>query len=736
MKRTPRRRRVFLEDGWSFLRGRVKKAWLRAEIGGGEHIRLPHSWNEEDTWDSGHSSFRGKGGYRCVFHLPDDGRRYRLVAEGYFGLTEIFLDGRKIARVDPQFLGWKIPLDPRMKPGAHLLGLRMDNKFRRGVLPEKRMPDFILHGGLSARVYLEEVPPIHLGEEDLLLRWERRDENWEIGLSGRIEAQEFSEEALEISWAIEDLEGELVDVSNAREIETDPNGLVFSDRLSCHELEPWSPSSPHLYMARVYLWHQDEIIDEVLLRFGLTEAEFRPEEGFFLNGERLELCGVNRHESMPGFGKALPDEIQRLDAESIKNLGANFVRLSHYPQSEVFLDACDELGLMVYAEIATWKSVSSRRSFRSAALRQMESMILRDRHRPSILLWGMGNESRSARAYKELGELIHELDPLRPSIYAENHLYRARRQKTLGLADVWGVNYELDVLDDAREASLLKNVLVSECCNFPHSLRGDEEAEIKQLAVILRDWEIMADHPWIAGYAVWCFADYATEYRRRVHRLAGLFDAWRQPKMAAALFRARHSKKRVLALFVTGSPPEAPPSRFRREIGTKTPEGSTLHLFTNASTLEIRLDEQISTVEISTPHTLLHLPEFPEKIQARAPDSGLQASWRNAGPATRIEISAPESPIRPGATFPIQLRICDAEGIPVPAFSGELRLRVHGPARLRSFNPEGLVKISRGEGRVFITASGQPAEIDIQAAGAGLPSEAVRISMAHSEEHF
>lgn len=723
MKIFPRRRRIELDEGWTFLRARISRAWLRSESPEGENVSLPHSFNESDTWAAEHQSYRGSGGYRCGFHLPDDGLHYRLQATGSYGITEIFIDGHLQAKVDPQFLGWRLDLDPSLRRGPHILGLRMDSRYRRDLLPAKKMPDFILHGGLSGSVFLEEIPPVHLDEAKLRLQWKPYEEGWEISISGTLSANAPLPAGPEISWSLGQWPGTLLEEIENVEIRPQDGVSGYSARIRTRKPASWSPSSPVLSYARIILRDGEKILDEILLRFGLTDPEFRPGEGFFLNKERLELHGVNRHQSMPGFGKALPEELDRFDAEQIKGLGANFVRLSHYPQSSAFLDACDELGLMLYPEIATWKSVSSRRAFRRAARRQMQEMILRDRHRPSILLWGMGNESRSARAYRELAKIIHRLDPLRPSVYAENHLYRARRKRTIGLADVWGINYELEVLKEARSASRLGNVIISECCNHPHSLRGDEAAELIQLGVLERDWETMARHPWLAGYAVWCYADYATEYRHRVRRLAGLFDAWRQPKMAAELFRARHSTEVVLALFMRKSIPPLPPSSYRREIGDASTAEAALHLFSNLEELHLEIDGKEMLIPIEAPHTMIHLPHVARQVNAAGSLRGveLHRSWQTHGRAAEIKIHQPVPAVVPGLTFYVDLSIRDEAGLIVENFSDRLQLRVEGPARLRSFSPEGLVEISRGTGRAFFTAAKHAGEIRIRAVHPGLP---------------
>jgi len=235
---------------------------------------------------------------------------------------------------------------------------------------------------------------------------------------------------------------------------------------------------------------------------------------------------------MPGFGRALPLPQHRRDAELIKAMGLNFVRLSHYPQHPEFLDACDELGILVYAEVASWKSVRGGR-WLSRACRQMRDMVVRDRNHPSVILWGMGNEGRHRKAFQELYAICKELDPERAVTYAENHLYRARRKGAIGLPDVWGLNYEFDALEEGRDASRLRCVVVSECSNYPHTERGNAEAEETQLETIKADLARIQDLQYVAGFALWCFNDYATLRKQRYKRYSGLVDAQRVPKASA-----------------------------------------------------------------------------------------------------------------------------------------------------------------------------------------------------------
>jgi len=685
----PQRPRVDLDRGWIFQQAKVSRRWLAGREGGGEEVTLPHCWNRHDTFQMGRHSFAGHGAYRITFQIPQasaDGS-WRLCSEGFYGLAKIWLDGQPLARVDGQFLGLNIDL-PEQEPGEHLLALTMENRIHRNVLPGFSAPDFLLYGGLVGRVWLERRPRYPLDLD---------------GLSVQPTLDEAGNALLIVRHGVPHsrLEVELYDGTGQclaqKKADTGSEVLLRLERPLL-----WFPDGPHLYRTVITLAEGDLIRDRAELGVGFRKAEFRTQQGFFLNDQRLELHGANRHESIPGLGAALPEELQRRDAQLLKGLGCNFVRLSHYPQHPAFLDACDEIGLLVYPEIATWKSVRSNPGWLRAAHRQMRALILRDRHRPSIILWGMGNESRSRKAYLQLGSIAEELDPGRPTIYAENHLYRARRKKIIGMPDVWGTNYELEVLEEAAASSRSGTVIVSECCNHPRSIKGDETEELTQLNTLHRDWEGMADKEFVAGYAVWCLTDYATEHHDRFRRLPGLLDAWRRPKMAGELFRARHATEPFVALFVTGCGPQRPPSRFRQDVVLGEAGTSEIHVVSNCDRVDLRIDGEIHRLEDAI-HWVLTTRTRPKNLQAEgfSNSTTVHSTWRLHGPAHRILLT-PRGRPAPGRTFEIDIEVVDAEGITARDFNANCRLTIEGPARLLAYTEDNEALIARGEGRTYV----------------------------------
>ena len=409
------------------------------------------------------------------------------------------------------------------------------------------------------------------------------------------------------------------------------------------------------------------------------------------------------------------EDIKRL----IKELGLNFVRLSHYPQSPDFLDACDKEGLLVYAEIATWKSVRTGRWLR-AACRQLAGMIERDRRHPSIILWGMGNESRSRRAYLKLMDTARSLDPTRPLIYAENHLYRAKRKRTIGLPDVWGLNYEFDALEEGRQASRLRNVVVSECSNNPHAVRGDPAEEAKQVAMIRADLDRFRDKPYVAGFALWSFGDYATLRKKRYRRFCGIVDAWRVPKMSAALLSALFRDDPFLKCFVDW-------------IEDGSDRQRDVHIFTNCETVEVFCNERKVGEEKAKTCVALTLRFEPGKLRVvgSGPHGSAEQTIPSFGPAHHVSFLSPPAQVTAEAreTFPVDLEIRDAQDRLV-LWSGRAALQIEGPARWRTHREDGTVTVADGTARAYVTGRGETGCVILKAAAGGLATAETIIDFA------
>jgi len=709
------RQSIDLNRGWAFAKKRMPRRWLGSSEPGTELVDLPHCWNEKDAFQEGISYYRGYGSYRKTFSVPPDtdgsGRVWRIEAGGFYGTGDVWLNGRRLAAVDGQYLGFSLDPGSNLRIGEeNLLGVRLTNRCAAYVLPGIRMPDFLLYGGLSARVRLVSVPRLRVSESDVRI-WTRNAlsstatvcvefslrNDWDIG------------RRCDVCWELLNLKGEVVSRTGPVELAVSAGRLSGGGvELSVSNPTLWSLDSPELYTLRCTLRESGEVIDLADFRVGIREAEFRLNSGFFLNGRRVPLRGCNRHENIPGFGRALPLCLHREDALIIKESGLNFVRLSHYPQHPAFLDACDELGILVYPEVASWKSVRKGRWLRRAS-RQMADMLRRDRNHPSIILWGMGNESRSRKAYSRLRSIVRRLDETRPVIYAENHFYRAERERTLDFSDVWGLNYEFDALEDGRNASTSGCVVVSECSNYPHTIRGDLSAEARQVEIIEMDLAKLAGKPFVAGFALWCLNDYATLRKGRYKRYSGLVDAWRIPKMSLALLNAYFAGPPCVFLF--------------GDWGEAGPVSREIHVFTNCDEVILSLNGKELHKLSGSRHYLQRVDfERGDLVATALKETGsVKARLNLHSQATRLQMDLKhlDDSACDRSMIVVGIRVVDGGGRTVRTWHGEATVIVTGPGLLRSYRDGDIVCVRGGIGRTYVARMGR-GRIDLTVMAGGL----------------
>lgn len=633
-------------------------------------VTLPHCWNADEEWIVGRLPRRGWATYRLDVVVPSwlPDRVVRWRCGGFRGVGHAWVNGCRVGRFNADYLGFDLDVSAALQPGTNRFVVQTSNRHARAILPGITNPDFHLYGGLGGDMHLAFLPPVRLCRDEC--RVTADDEctgavRFDLGLFNSAAEQATATAHI----VVRDPEGRSAAEAAPVEVVLAP-GMPTRCEVHCAIAEPrrWSPSTPVLYSVEATLRRGAETLDRLTWTFGLRSARFVREQGFVLNGQPLVLRGVNRHENLPGFGFALPRALHAEDARLIKKLGFNFVRLSHYPQSPEFLDACDRLGLLVYAELCSWKSVAGGRWLRAAET-QLARMIRRDRHHPSIVVWGLGNEGRHRGAYLRLRALTRELDPSRPTIYAENHAYRARRKKTAGLTDVWGLNYEFDELDFARSAVPTGCVVVSECANLPYARRGHYAAEAQQV-VLMRDAVRRAESagPGVAGWTLWCFADYATPRRQRWFRECGVVDGWRGGKLAADWAQACWG-----------------PEPFLSVRGDWSFDGGArrhLYLATNCTDIQvIRAADAEETISVPAPGVVEYDAIFdgaPIRFVGRRGTAVVEARLKPWDVPAAFALRSAE--IDPGL-FRCALQVADARGTPVLGYEGEARVTLPPGAR-------------------------------------------------------
>ena len=711
----PEPRRIVPLDaaGWRWAAGRIAPSESRP----GTPATLPHCWNAAEEYIPGRELRRGWATYWLDFDLPapEPEREIRLRCGGFHGVGRAWVNGREVGRFNGDYLGFDLDVSDAVRAGANRLAIQVCNRYSRAILPGIREPDFHLYGGLGGDLHLAILPRVRLVRRECRAMLENTGSGAvriEVGLANR----DGPCTALSLQIAVRDPAGRTVAEPAPVDVAVVP-GEAARREIRCAVPAPqlWSPATPVLYEVEATLRCGAETVDRISWTFGLRTAEFVAGRGFVLNGQPLVLRGVNRHENLPGFGAALPPALHAEDARLIKELGFNFVRLSHYPQSPAFLDACDRLGLLVYAELCSWKIIRGG-SWLAAAESQLARMIRRDRHHPAIILWGLGNEGRDRKVFQRLQALAHDLDPSRPTIYAENHARRARRRKTAGLTDVWGLNYEFEELDFARSASPTGCVVVSECANLPYARRGHWAAEAQQAAWMREAVQrTEAAGPGAAGWTLWSFADYATPRRQRWFRECGVVDGWRAPKLAADWARARHNPEPFLS--VRGDWSFGAGLRRRLYVATN---GREVRMF--------RADGSSERLAVPEPGWIELDVDFdggPIRFVGNGVETTLAPWGEPAEFSVRSEILAPN-------LFRCSLQVADAHGVPALGFEGEALVRLPAGARAALIGGE-QAPVHAGQATFYVETAraGTDVSLECRVAGCGqrnlrLPAEGGR----------
>ena len=481
-------KRIAVNDGWLYSAD-YKKQYCQKQYDDShwEVVDLPHANVLLPRHYFDEESFCFVSTYRkhLQFQLPH-GYSASLRFEGIASRATVYGDGLLLYTHRGGYLPFEVSLGHK---SSILLAVVVDSTEDETIPPFGGSIDYLTFGG----IYREASIELHLEQRIHSLFVESQKPS-EVHFRGKaLNASGFSYTA-----RILDGTKELYRVED----------LLLHDEFSsvCTSLslQRWSPENPKLYTCELTL----ENGETKRVRFGSRSASFS-KDGFSLNGKRCKLIGLNRHQSYPYVGYAMPESGQREDALRLKELGVDLVRTSHYPQHPAFLDACDELGLLVFEEIPGWQHLSDKEEWRQLCLDNVEGMIKRDFNHPSIILWGVRiNESGDDdELYTRTNALARELDPNRQTGGVRNFA------KSSFLEDVYTYN---DFSHDGTNAGLGKKkkicssevpYLVTEFCGhmFP-TKRYDNPTQQKEHALRhYRTLDAMFGSDGISGAIGWCY---------------------------------------------------------------------------------------------------------------------------------------------------------------------------------------------------------------------------------------
>ena len=507
-----------------------------------EPVRLPHTVKALPYNYCNENDYQKLSGYRREFFAPKEweGRTVLLTFGAVAHDATVFCNGRRVFHHSCGYTAFTVDLTSALHLGQkNVVAVRCDSREDLNIPPFGGQMDFLTYGGICRAVCLDVKEPAYL--RDIFIET-RAEGDFRIYTATVGETVGCT------------LQAEIRSPSGSRALYQGELSLPIVGTLN--GVHPWSLEHPSLYTLTVRLIRPgtnglpDRVLDERSTRFGFRTLQFVA-GGLYLNGQRVELRGLNRHQSYAYQGYAMPDSIQRLDAQLLKKeLGCNAVRTSHCPPSPAFLDACDELGILVFAEMPGWQHLGDD-TWKAQALQNCREMVCQYRNHPSIFLWGVrvSGSADDEAFYKRTNETVRRLDPTRPTAGA-----RSSRKSQL-LEDVYAYNdysyrgrgpgceARVNVTPDTR-----KGYLISEFGGqqFPAKAFDDEP---HRLAQALRYAAVLNDsiaQQGVAGSFGWCMTDYNTHRefgsgdRVSYH---GVMDLFRNPKLSAAVYASQKTPR-------------------------------------------------------------------------------------------------------------------------------------------------------------------------------------------------
>ena len=555
--------RLYLNDDWLFTE-QFEDSLAAPEYPENtlQPVRLPHTCKETPFHYFDESLYQMVSGYRRHLLIPKDwqGKRILLTFEGAAHDSTVFCNGKKVGEHHCGYTAFTVDLTDNVLYGQdNLLCVRLDSRENLNVPPFGYVIDYMTYGGIYRDVRLEVKEKVSLSDIFVHTAIDFRSSPVTAQITSEITLTESDENvtirqyympkstaAAQESWRLLCEQTVSTDVSCDKE---------FSLTATITAPLLWDTEEANLYILKTQLYQDNTLLDETETTFGIREAVFK-KDGFYLNGRKLRIRGLNRHQSFPYVGYAMPKSMQRLDADLLKKeLGLNAVRTSHYPQSHYFLERCDELGLLVFTEFPGWQHIGDD-SWKAQAVANAEDMIRQYRNHPSIILWGIRiNESPDDDAfYEKTNAVAHKLDPSRPTGGV-----RAMKKSHL-LEDVYTYN---DFLHDGEmpgcdpkkkvTSDMEKPYLISEYNGhmYPTKAFDNEERRSEHAIRHANVLDAVAGQPDIAGSFGWCMFDYNTHKdfgsgdRICYH---GVMDMFRNPKLAANIYACEQEQTPVLEI--------------------------------------------------------------------------------------------------------------------------------------------------------------------------------------------
>ena len=504
-----------------------------------EKITIPHT-NVSLPWHSFDDKlYEFISVYRRKFKLPlsAHGKRVFVDFEGAMTASTVWINGTRLGEYKGGFTPFYFELTDHLDwKGENVLVVELDSTERADIPPFGYQIDYLTFGGIYREVALRVVPQTFI--ENIFARpKDVLTDSPSVDVQCFVENLAAAHEPLTLEVSLHKGDKQLAKTTKAVQPASAQQGVdsTMVTLTGFGKPDLWELEHPHLYSIKVKLLRGARVEDEDKRTIGFREAVFTP-EGFKLNGKVVKLRGLDRHQTFPFVGQAMPARVQRRDAIILRQkLKCNIVRTSHYPQSRHFLDACDELGLLVLEEIPGWQHIGPL-PWQDIAVDNVSRMIRRDWNHPSIVLWGVRiNESRDNHDfYTRTNAMAKSLDTSRQTGGIRYF------QESEFLEDVFTMNDFGWPLKAPNHPLYLNTEFVGH--TYPTKTIDSVERLTEHTIRHARVHDQLASNPQYAGGIAWCAFDYNTHSdfgsgdRICYH---GVTDMFREPKPAAGFYKSQ-----------------------------------------------------------------------------------------------------------------------------------------------------------------------------------------------------
>ena len=548
-----------INDGWKFTKGSPFEAQLAGcDDSSWETVNIPHTWNNKDADDETPGFYRGPAWYRKQLFVDksQEGRQAVIYFEGANQEVRFYLNGQFVGEHKGGYTRFCFDITPHLRYGQeNLFAIYVNNVYNPNIPPLSA--DFTFFGGIYRDVYLQFMNPVHIATNDyassgVYIRTpEVNNSAASVEITTLLTNDMPQATEIRVENIICDADGKEVKKTQAEvKLAAGETKTDISKKIKIDSPRLWDIDDPYRYMVytRILDKRKGTLLDEVVNPLGLRWFKFDSEKGFFLNGKGRKLIGTARHQDYFQKGNALRDELHVQDVLLLKEMGGNYLRVSHYPQDPVIMEMCDKLGIVTSVEIPVVNAVTETEEFLHNSVEMAKEMVRQDFNRPSVMIWGYMNEIFLRRPYTEGKQLedyyrftekvaraleatIREEDPSRytmmayhnmPQYYEDAHLTEIPMIQGWNLYQGW---YEPDInefqrlLDRAHKAYKGKVLMVTEygpgVDPRVHSYQPERFDFSQEYGLVYHKHYLneMMKRPFIAGSSLWNLNDFYSESR-------------------------------------------------------------------------------------------------------------------------------------------------------------------------------------------------------------------------------